>query len=194
METLLRRSWWMLALRGAAAILFGALALAWPGATLFALVTLFAAFAIVSGVSSIIAAVRHRNADHGWWMALVLGIVAVLAGVLALFQPGITALVFVVLMGVNAIVTGVMDISMAVRLRKHIRHEWLLVLAGIVSLAFGVLVLVYPGFGAFALVWIVSFYALLSGVLLLSLAIRLRPAHGAQPPGAPSGGTPAGAH
>ncbi|HUJ01473.1 MAG TPA: DUF308 domain-containing protein [Usitatibacter sp.] len=193
MEALLRRSWWMLALRGAAAILFGALALAWPGATLFALVALFAAFAIVTGVSSIIAAVRHREADRGWWMALVLGIVAVAAGILALFRPGITAFVFVVLMGANAIVTGVMDIVMAIRLREQIRGEWLLVLAGIVSLVFGVLVLAYPGLGAFALVWIVSFYALLSGILLLSLAIRLRPPHGAQPPPAPSGGAPAGA-
>jgi uncharacterized membrane protein HdeD (DUF308 family) len=194
MQTLLRRSWWMLALRGVAAIVFGAFALAWPGATLLALVALFAAFAIVSGASSIAAAIRHRQADQGWWMVLALGIVAVLAGILAIFQPGITALVFVVLMGVNAIFTGVMDIAVAIRLRKEIRGEWLLVLAGIVSLAFGAIVLAYPGLGAFALVWIVSFYALLSGVLLLSLALRLRPrGAGNRPPPAPTG-TAAGAH
>jgi uncharacterized membrane protein HdeD (DUF308 family) len=194
MESLLRRSWWMLALRGVAAILFGAFALAWPGATLLALVALFAAFAIVSGASSIAAAIRHRQADHGWWMVLALGIVAVLAGIPAIFQPGITALVFVVLMGVNAIFTGAMDIAVAIRLRKEIRGEWLLVLAGIVSLAFGAIVLAYPGLGAFALVWMVSFYALLSGVLLLSLALRLRPrGAGTLPPPARTG-TATGAH
>ncbi len=174
MENLLRQSWWMLALRGVAAIVFGVLAIFWPGATLLVLVALFAAFAIVSGGTSIFAAVRHRGADGGWWLVLALGIVAVIAGVLAIFRPGVTALVLVLVMGAYAILTGVLDIAIAIRLRREIQGEWLLVLAGIVAVIFGVVVMAFPAAGAFALVWMVAFYAIASGVLLLALGIRLR--------------------
>ncbi len=194
MEALLRQSWWMLALRGAAALLFGILALAWPGATLLVLIALFAAFAIVSGISALAAALGNRHADAGWWLVLLLGIAAVAAGVIAILRPGAAALVLVIVMGANAIVTGVLDIAMAVRLRRHIEHEWMLVLAGIVSLVFGVVVLAYPGLGAVALVWIVAFYAIMTGVLLLALGLRLRSRASAAPRPPPGhGGTAASA-
>jgi uncharacterized membrane protein HdeD (DUF308 family) len=174
MNDLLRNSWWMLALRGIAALLFGILAIIWPDVTLLVLVALFAAYALITAGASIYAAIRNRKTDKGWWLVLLVGLVALCAGVLALFYPGVTALVLVMLMGANALVTGVLDLAIAVRLRKTLRNEWMLVLAGIVSVVFGVLVMVFPGAGALAMVWMISFYAVLSGVLLLALAFRMR--------------------
>ena len=87
---------------------------------------------------------------------------------------GVTALVLVLLMGANALVTGILQIAVAVRLRKVVRNEWLLILAGIASIVFGALVLVFPGAGALALVWLISFYSMLSGILLISLAFRVK--------------------
>jgi uncharacterized membrane protein HdeD (DUF308 family) len=174
MNELLMKSWWMLALRGAAGILFGVLALLWPGATLLVLVALFAAYALISGAAAVIGAIRNRKSDDKWWIVLLLGIVSLAAGVWAVMLPELTMLVLVLLMGANALVTGVLDIAIAIRLRKTIQREWLLVLAGVVSIVFGVLVFMFPAAGAFALVWMVSFYAMLSGILLLTLGLRLR--------------------
>ena len=174
MKELLARSWWMLALQGSVAVLFGLLAVLWPGLTLLTLVALFAAYAIISGAVALYGAVTNRTMDSAWWLILLLGLVSVAAGVLAIFYPGLTALALVLLMGANALVTGILQIAMAVRLRKVVRNEWLLILAGIASTVFGALVLVFPGAGALALVWLISFYAVLSGILLLSLAFRVK--------------------
>ena len=172
MDDLLGRSWWMLALRGVIALLFGILALMWPGITLLWLVFLFAAYALLTGVVSVAGAVTNRKADKQWWMILLLGLVGIAAGLLAVIYPGLTALALVLLMGANAVVTGVLDIAVAVRLRKAIRNEWLLILTGVVSIVFGVLVLLFPGAGALALVWLISTYAIFTGILLLALAFR----------------------
>jgi uncharacterized membrane protein HdeD (DUF308 family) len=174
MNELLMKSWWMLALRGVAGIAFGVLALMWPGVTLLVLVALFAAYALITGAVSVIGAIRNRASDDKWWIVLLLGLVSVAAGVGAVLLPGLTLLVLVLLMGVNALITGVLDIAIAIRLRKTIQREWLLVLAGVVSIVFGVLVFMFPAAGAFALVWMVSFYAMLSGILLLALGLRMR--------------------
>jgi len=174
MDQLLLRSWWMLALRGAAALLFGVLALVWPGMTLLVLVALFAVYALVSGGAAVLAALRNRNSDKGWWLILLLGLVSLVAAVIAVFNPGITTLVLVLLMGANAFVTGMLDIVVAIRLRKQIEREWLLALAGVVSIIFGVLVFLLPAAGALALVFMVSLYATLAGILLLTLAFRAR--------------------
>jgi uncharacterized membrane protein HdeD (DUF308 family) len=174
MDKLTRNSRWMLALRGLAAIAFGVLALIWPGITLLVLVALFAAYALVAGVASIVGAVKMRTMERRWWLPLVLGIVSVAAAVIALFYPSLTALALVLLMGANAIVTGVLDIALGVRLRKAIRGEWLLIIAGIVSIAFGLLVFLFPGAGALAMVWLISVYAIASGILLLAAAWRAR--------------------
>jgi uncharacterized membrane protein HdeD (DUF308 family) len=172
-ETLLR-SWWIPALRGVIAIAFGVLALMWPGLTLLALVSLFAAYALLSGAISIFGAIRNRKRDDEWWLLLLLGLVGVGAGVIALIHPGLTTLVLVLLIGANAMVTGVLDIAAAIRLRKAIQGEWLLVLSGIASVVFGILVFLFPAAGALALVWMISVYAVVTGVLLLAVAFRLR--------------------
>ncbi|HEY1326102.1 MAG TPA: HdeD family acid-resistance protein [Casimicrobiaceae bacterium] len=173
MKDVLTRSWWLLALRGVVAILFGVLALIMPGLTLLWLVALFAAFAIIAGISSAIGASRARGRE-GWGVMLLVGIVFVIAGVLAIIYPGLTALTLILLIGANALVTGVLDIVAAIRLRRQIEHEWLLVAEGVVSIVFGAVVLIFPGAGALALVWFVSLYALLSGILLLMVAMRAR--------------------
>jgi len=182
MERLLSRSWWALALQGLCALLFGVLALALPGLTLLMLAVLFAAYAVVSGAAAIVSALKNQG-EKGWWLWYALGLASIAAGVLALVHTGLTALLLVLIMGVNAILNGVLELSMAFRLRKEIRGEWLLGLAGVVSIVFGAFVLLFPGAGALALVWLISFYAIASGLLLLALAWRAHrgetPWHGA---------------
>lgn len=117
---------------------------------------------------------RHRHSDEKWWLILLLGLVSLGAGVSAILLPGLTALVLVLVMGANALVTGVLDIAVAIRLRKAIRGEWLLILSGSASLVFGVLVFLFPGAGALALVWLIRVHAIVTGVLLLALAFRVR--------------------
>jgi uncharacterized membrane protein HdeD (DUF308 family) len=164
----------MLLLRGVIAILFGVLAIVVPDLTLLLLVALFAAYALLSGGVAIVAAVRSRGADSKWWLPLLLGLVSVAAGICAVVYPALTALVLVLLMGANAFLTGVFDIAIAIRLRRVLRGHWLLVLTGIVSILFGVLVFAFPGAGALALVWLISLYAVVTGVLLLVLGLRTR--------------------
>lgn len=173
---------WMM-LRGVAALLFGGLALWWPGLTLVWLVAMFAVFALFTGAASIVTAFTRRRADRQWWLPLLLGVVSVAAGIAALVYPGLTTLVLVMVIGANAIVTGALDIAIAMRLRRVLRGGWLMALSGIVSVLFGVLVFAFPGAGALAMVWFVSFYALATGALLLGLGWRARrAAHEAQHP------------
>jgi uncharacterized membrane protein HdeD (DUF308 family) len=174
MKELLEQSWWMLAARGAIAVLFGVLALVWPGLTLLWLVILFAAYALAGGGIEVYAAWKNRARDENWWLILLLGLVSLGVGVIAVFHPALTALVLVLLMGANALATGILDIAAAIRLRKVIENEWLLILAGLVSVAFGILVFLFPGAGALALVWLISLYAIITGALLLTLAFRAR--------------------
>ncbi len=173
-ETLLKH-WWLLALRGAIAMLFGVLALVWPGVTLVSLAALFAAFALVGGAVWTFAAINNRRTDDQWWFMLILGLASMAAGVIAMLFPDITLLLLILLMGANALVTGVMDIVVAIRIRKFIHGEWLLVLGGAASIVFGLVVLLFPlGAGAVALAWMIGIYAILVGALLLILSFRVR--------------------
>jgi uncharacterized membrane protein HdeD (DUF308 family) len=173
MHPLLSTSWWVLAVRGAAALLFGMLALLWPGITLLVFVAMFAAYAMVSGTMAVIGAIRHRS-EKGWWVSLLLGIVGAGAGLVAVFNPGLTLFVLVLLVAAHAVVTGIFDIVAAIRLRKEIEREWLLVLTGVVSLVFGLLVFLFPPAGALALALMAAFYAIFIGTALLVLAFRCR--------------------
>ncbi|HEY0845877.1 MAG TPA: HdeD family acid-resistance protein [Noviherbaspirillum sp.] len=174
MNEMLCRAWWMPALRGAVAIVFGLTALFWPGLTLIGLMVLFAAYAILGGVTAVIAGMRHRRSHDDWWMPLLLGIAAITAGAIALVHPGLSVMVLVLLIGAHALISGVLDIAMAIRLRKTLQHEWLLALAGVAAIVFGIVVFLFPGAGALAIVWMISVHALVYGILLLSLAVRLR--------------------
>ena len=173
-ETLLR-SWWLLGLRGAIAVLFGVAAIAWPAITLATLAALFTAFALLAGAVWIFGAIRHRKADPRWWVLLLLGAFSVGAGIIAALNPVLTTVALILLMGANALVSGMLDIVVAVRVRKYMKGELLLVLSGIASIAFGLIVLLFPtGAGALALAWMTGFYAIVTGALLLALALQVR--------------------
>ena len=174
MDELLGRAWWMLMLRGAAGILFGLLALLWPGLTLLLLVGMFAAYALIGGIAAVSAAIRHRSIRKDWWIPLLLGLCTIAAGLIAVVAPGVTALVLIAVMGANAIVTGVLDVVTGIRLKRRGRTEWLLFVIGILSVLFGIFVLLAPGAGALALVWMISTYAIVTGSLLFVVSLAAR--------------------
>src|SRR5437660_2865005 len=161
----LRRNWWLLALRGLAAVLFGVLAFMWPGATLITLVWLFGAFALVNGILSLVLAAKTPKGYPKVGSLILGGLLGILDGLLAFVMPGITALGLLILIAAWAIATGVMELVAAVRLRKIINNEWLLVLVGIATVVFGFLLLLQPAAGALALIWWIGAWAIVSGVL-----------------------------
>jgi uncharacterized membrane protein HdeD (DUF308 family) len=167
-------NWWLILARGVAGILFAVLAFVWPGITLTALVYLFGAYAVVDGVLALWLGTVASTANRRCWPFLVAGIAGIGAGVLAFVSPGVTALAIVYLIAAWAVVTGLAEIVAAVELRKAIDGEWALGLAGILSVAFGLIVFVQPGDGALALLWVIATYALLFGMLLVVLAFRVR--------------------
>jgi len=174
---MLARSWWAIALRGLASIIFGILAFVMPGVTLAVLVLLFGAYALVDGIFNVVAAISGRSGARSWWMLLLEGLVSVAAGLVAFFMPGLTALTLVYVISAWAIITGVLEIVGAIRLRKVITNEWWLALGGVLSIVFGVLIAAAPGAGALALVFWIGAYALIFGVLLVGLGFRLRRRH-----------------
>lgn len=172
--TALARNWWTLAIRGAAAIIFGLLTFFLPGVTLAALILLFAAYAIIDGVFNLVAAFRGHTEERSRWLLAVAGLVSVAAGIVAFAMPGLTALVLVYVIGTWALVTGVLEIVAAIRLRDEIPNEWWLGASGALSVVFGLLLMIAPGAGALALVLWIGAYAILFGALLVGLAFRLR--------------------
>lgn len=174
MRTTILQNWWLLAIRGVAAILFGIGAFLWPGLTLTVLVLLFGAYALVDGVFAVIAGIVMHREQERWWMMILEGLVGIIVGVLTFVWPVITALVLLYFIAAWAIVTGAFEIAAAIRLRKEIEGEWALGLAGLGSIIFGILLMVLPGPGALALIWLIGSYAILFGILLLVLAFRVR--------------------
>jgi uncharacterized membrane protein HdeD (DUF308 family) len=170
----LTRHWWLLLLRGVAAIAFGILAFIWPGVTLFTLVILYGAFALIDGVLALAASFTSRSDTVPRWWLVLTGILGIAAGLIAMLWPGITALVLIMFIGAWAIVRGVLEIAAAIQLRKQIEGEWLLVLAGVLSVLFGLGVLIFPSTGALALIWLIAIYAVAIGVVMIMLALRLR--------------------
>jgi uncharacterized membrane protein HdeD (DUF308 family) len=174
MATLLKRAWWALLLQGLAGVLFGVVALIWPGLTLATLVLLFGAYALVGGVFGVVGSVVHRKEHEDWWLVLLTGLVSIAVGILTFIQPGITALSLLFLIAAWALVIGVLTIVIAIQLRKEIEGEWLLILAGIASVLFGLFVFALPGAGALSLIWLIATYAIIFGVLQVGLAFRAR--------------------
>jgi uncharacterized membrane protein HdeD (DUF308 family) len=171
----LATNWWLMLLRGLAAICFGVLAFAWPSKTLLVLLIFFAAYMLVDGVLALAAAVAGRGTTmmQTWWLVMT-GLLGIGAGVLTYFWPGVTALILIMFIGAWALVQGLFQIIGAIQLRKEIDDEWLLVASGAISMLFGIAVLVSPGAGALALVWVVAVYAVLFGGLMVAFSLRLR--------------------
>ena len=171
----LAENWWLLLLRGLAAIAFGVIAFFWPGITLLSLTYLWGAYALADGVFSLWAATAGPSGDASsrWWLALM-GVVSILASAVAFFWPGVTALVLLMFIAAWAIVIGALLIYGAIELRKVIQNEWWLILSGVLSIAFGVLMVLRPGAGAVAVIWTIAWYAIVFGCLLIGLALRLK--------------------
>jgi uncharacterized membrane protein HdeD (DUF308 family) len=170
----LAHNWWLLALRGLAAIIFGILAFIWPAITLLGLMILFGAFAFVNGILSLMLAAKAPKGYPRFGSLILGGILGIIAGVVTFFWPALTAAGLLILIAAWAILTGILEIVAAIRLRKEIVNEWLLALVGILSVIFGVLLLLQPAAGAVVLIWWIGAYALVFGILLLILAFRVR--------------------
>lgn len=168
------RNWWLLALRGVIGILFGIGAFVWPGATLAALILVFGAYVFVDGIFALVAGIGMRRQLNLWWLVVLEGLAGIILGVLTFRSPNTTALVLLSFIAAWSIITGIFEIAMAVRLRKLIENEWLMIVSGVVSIIFGVLLLAFPGPGALSIVWLIGAYALIFGILMLVLSFRLR--------------------
>jgi uncharacterized membrane protein HdeD (DUF308 family) len=169
----LARYWWLILLRGIAAIIFGVLAFIWPGITLVTLVLFWGAFTLVDGILALAHAIMGGNVSSRWWLALI-GVLGIVVGLLTFLMPGVTALVLLVFIATWAIVLGVFQIVGAIRLRKEIDNEWTLGLSGVISVLFGVILLVAPGAGAIGLIWAIASYAIVFGILLVMAALKLK--------------------
>ncbi|HVX30316.1 MAG TPA: HdeD family acid-resistance protein [Nitrolancea sp.] len=174
MFELAHRNWWLIALRGVIAVIFGILALIWPGLTVLTLVIFFGAYAIVDGVFAIGTAIRHAERRMEWWPELVEGIIGILFGLVAFIWPGLTALGLLYIIGAWAVITGIAEIAAAVRLRAVINNEWFLGISGALSVLWGVILFIFPGSGAIALAWVIGIFAIIYGASLFSFAWRVR--------------------
>lgn len=170
---LLSRNWGWLLFRGILSLLFGIGAFAWPLLTLKVLIVLYGAYALVDGVIAVIAAISGGSPLPRWWLVLI-GLLSIAAGVTVFLWPGLSALALLFVIGAASVVRGVFEIAGAIALRKEITNEWFLILSGLASVAFGVLVILFPGGGAIAMIWVIAAYSVFLGLLLIFLALRLR--------------------
>lgn len=166
--------WWVVLLRGICAVVFGILAFVWPGLTLLSLVLLYGAYALVDGLLSMACGVAGSAAPRSWWVMILVGLLGVAAGMVTFLYPGITAMVLLVIIAFAAMGRGVCEIAAGIRLRKEIEGEFWLILGGILSLVFGVFLLLRPGVGALAVVWLIGGYAIVLGIVAMLLSFRLR--------------------
>src|SRR5213080_958137 len=170
----LKRHWWVPVLRGVAAIVFGVIAFVYPGLTVAVLVLLFGAWVLVDGVFRIVGAIGHRASDPDWGWQLVIGILGIIIGFLTFHAPAITALALVIYIAAWALMIGATEIAVAFKLRREIKGEWFLILMGLLSIVFAIMLLWNPLPGALALVWLIASYAIVFGFLGLILGFRLR--------------------
>lgn len=173
MLNLLSRNWWLFALRGLAAILFGILALVWPTVTITFLVLLFGSYTLVDGLLAIFAALSNTAGERRWWF-LFEGFVSVAIGAITFVWPEITGVALLYVIAAWAIMTGILEIVAAIQLRRVIANEWWLVLSGIASIVFGVVVILFPGAGALSILGFIAIYALVFGVSLVALSLKIR--------------------
>jgi uncharacterized membrane protein HdeD (DUF308 family) len=168
------KRWWVLLIRGLAAIALGIFAIGWPDITLVSLVLLFGIFSIVDGVAAIILGFRGEADGTVWWTMVTLGVLAVAAGILAFAWPGLTVLVLVTIIAISAIVRGTFEIYAAITLRKEIDDEWILGLSGAMSVLFGLLIMYRPDVGLIAIALLIGAYMIAIGIFAMALALRLR--------------------
>jgi uncharacterized membrane protein HdeD (DUF308 family) len=174
MFVILAHNWWTLLLRGIIALVFGLLCFAYPSVTLLVMTMMFGVYALLDGILALASSITTAPGRPLWWSTIFEGIVGVIFGLVILIWPGITAFVLLYLIGVWAIITGIFEITAAIRLRQHFTNEWLLIISGAASVIFGLLILVIPRAGALAVVWWIGTYAIFFGMAFTALAFRLR--------------------
>lgn len=189
MAEVLARYWWVVLIRGLAAIAFGVLAFVSPGITLASLILVFGAFALVDGIFSLLAAFSGRKVDEDWWLGALRGVLGIGIGVLTFRNPALTALALILYIAAWALASGILEIATAIRLRKVIEGEWLLALAGLASIAFAGLILWAPTAGALAMLWWIAAWAIVMGALLVIESFQLR-GLGREAPGGTAAATP----
>ena len=168
------RTWWLLALRGVLAIIFGLVALVAPGIALFAFITVFAVYAIIDGVVAVFVALRERGVIGRWGLVLAEGILSVIAGIFAIAYPGETAVILLYIVAAWAIITGIMEIAAVFVIRGSMAQEWSLAIAGILSVLFGIILFIRPGAGLLTILWLVGIYSIVFGVLFIIRAFQFR--------------------
>jgi uncharacterized membrane protein HdeD (DUF308 family) len=174
MHRILEDNWWVIALRGILGILFGLIALFFPGVTILSLVLLFSAYMLVDGAFSIAGVIRYGQRNERWGWMLLNGILSILTAVVAFLWPGLTAVVFVLILAAWSIVSGVLMLTAAYRMKSGARARGWLIFSGIVSLLFGALLVLSPLMGAVVLTWWLGAYVLVSSVIMLVLAFAVR--------------------
>jgi uncharacterized membrane protein HdeD (DUF308 family) len=174
MFNLMTQNWWAIALRGLVAVLFGIAAFIWPGITLWVLVAIFGAYALVDGIFAVIEAFRRDVVGERWWALLFEGFVGIAIGILTFTWPRLTAMGLLYLIAFWAIVTGVFEVITAIRLRHELRGEWMMALIGVLSVAFGFLLVAFPLAGALSVILIIGAYAFATGALMIALGFKLR--------------------
>jgi uncharacterized membrane protein HdeD (DUF308 family) len=163
-------SWWSFAIRGVLALLFGLGALSFPGLTLLVLIVFFGIWALIDGFAALMMAFgESKRLPY-----ILLGLLSVVVGIYALARPGATALAVIWLIGIWAVIRGVGEIMAAIHIRKEVVGEWAIALSGVISIVFGLFLLLRPGEGALALAWLIAIYAFVSGILKLMLGFKLR--------------------
>src|SRR5690554_4059564 len=168
------RHWWVLLLRGLAAIAFGIVVWLQPGISLTVLVLVFAIYSLLDGVFSVWIAIAERKLREHWWLLLLQGFLGIAVGIITFLAPAVTALVLLFFIAIRAIVIGVLEIVIAMHLRKVIQGEWMLILGGLLSIIFGGILIANPGVGVLAVLWLIAAYAIAIGILLVILAFKAR--------------------
>jgi uncharacterized membrane protein HdeD (DUF308 family) len=168
------RNWWMWLVRGIAAILFGVLTFRWPGSTLVVIGFLFGAYALVDGVFAVLATMRAAETHQQWWPLLLEGVVGLVIAAITFWDVRITLLALYFTIAAWAVITGILEIIAAIHLRTQLTNELWLVVGGVASVLFGILMVGYPLAGALTIVWLISAYAILFGILMIGFSLRLR--------------------
>jgi uncharacterized membrane protein HdeD (DUF308 family) len=170
------RNWWLFALRGLFAVVFGVVAFVWPEVTRLALVLWFGAYLVLDAILALVIGIGPLRGTR-WWPMIVTGLVGIVAGMLVLVWPDTAALTLLYLVAIWAVAKGVLEIAAAIVFRREIENEWALGLTGLASITFGVLLVAFPQAGLVGMTWTIGAYSLVAGLAQLVLAFHLRSFH-----------------
>lgn len=173
LASLLSQTWWLILLRGLVAIIFGLLICLYPDITVPVMIMFFGAFVLADGVLAVVSAIQGRKSHQDWWVLLVWGLVSIIAGALTLVMPSVTAFVLLMYIAAWAVVTGIMEIIAAIRLRGETLGRGWLIMGGLLSALFGLILFIQPIAGALAIVWLIGTFAILLGIIFVALALRM---------------------